>query len=543
MRGDAARSNSDYKDSSSGSTTSAWISIILFTLTRVRVARFLARGGLCYTAAQGVRAHRSEAQVGGMTQITILYTGDIHGRVERLTRAAYLAQMHRAELMAAGKHVLLLDSGDVEERQLLESDLTEGAAMFRLLKAAGYDASAVGHSAALTYGPHVLASIAQSSGLPLVCANMLTRDVHPTPVPGTTPTVIIPCGPVRVGLIGLTSPMNGLYERFYPVKISDVLDAAWRYAHTLRGQGCEVVGVLSHLGYDLDVQLVQALPDLNFVIGGHSHTLLDYPTDIGGVPICHAGHFGRYLGRLDLTLDERGRVCQWFGQLIQVPEDGPEAPDVLREWRRIQVEASHIVRETVGHLSDRVDLASDRACGMGQLLADALRVRMEADAALCITGHLRAGLHAGPVSLGDLIRACHSPANAGLAYLTGAQIVRALEFGAAPDIWQQNPHLLRGSVVGIVQVSGLSYQLDHHAPAGKRVSDVRITGHPVDEKATYRVAATDYELMPQRGYVPDLDLGSVDFDSRVPLREILREHFGKFDPLVPGLRPRILTES
>ena len=36
-----------------------------------------------------------------MTQITILYTGDIHGRVERLTRAAYLAQIHRAELMAA----------------------------------------------------------------------------------------------------------------------------------------------------------------------------------------------------------------------------------------------------------------------------------------------------------------------------------------------------------------------------------------------------------------------------------------------------------
>ncbi|NLE52472.1 MAG: bifunctional metallophosphatase/5'-nucleotidase [Chloroflexi bacterium] len=475
-----------------------------------------------------------------MTQITILYTGDIHGRVERLTRAAFLAQVHRSELLAAGKHVLLLDSGDVEERQLLESDLTEGVAMFRLLKAAGYNASAVGHGAALTYGPDVLATIAQASGLPLVCANMLSRDVHPTPVPGTTPTLIIPCGPVRVGLIGLTSPMNGLYERFYPVKISDVLDVAWRYSHTLRAQGCEVVGVLSHLGYDLDVQLVQALPDLNFVIGGHSHTLLDYPTDIGGVPICHAGHFGRHLGRLDLTLDERGRVAHWFGQLIQVPEDGPEAPEVLREWRRIQTEARRTVREIVGHLSDPVDLAPDRACGMGQLLADALRVRLEADAALCITGHLRAGLNSGNVSLGDLIRACPSPANAGLAYLTGAQIVRALEFGAAPDIWQQCPHMLRGNAVGIVQVSGLSYQLDHEAPAGKRVSAVRIMGRPVDEKATYRVAATDYELMPQRGYIPDLDLGAVQFETRVPLREMLRDHFSLFDPLVPGLRPRVL---
>lgn len=476
-----------------------------------------------------------------MTQITILYTGDIHGRVERLTRAAFLAHVHRAELLAAGKHVLLLDAGDAEERQLLESDLSQGAAMFRLLKAAGYNASAVGHSAALTYGPQALTAIAHSSGLPLVCANMLTRDVHPTPVPGTTPTLIIPCGSVRVGLIGLTSPMNGLYERYYPVKISDVLDVAWRYAHTLRAQGCEVVGVLSHLGYDQDVQLVQALPDLNFVIGGHSHTLLDYPTDVGGVPICHAGHFGRHLGRLDLSLDERGRVAHWFGQLIQVPEDGPEAPDVLREWRRVQSEAAYAVRETVGTLSDTVDLAPDRACSMGQLLADALRVRLEADAALCVTGHLRAGLNAGPVSLGDLIRACHTEASAGLANLSGAQIVRALEFGAAPDVWQQCPHTLHGNATGVVQVSGLSYQLDHGAPAGKRVSDVRITGRPIDPKETYRVAATDYEFMPQRGYVPDLDLGAVEFDAHVPLREVLRDHFALFDPLVPGLRPRILS--
>ncbi|HMM27714.1 MAG: 5'-nucleotidase C-terminal domain-containing protein [Chloroflexota bacterium] len=475
-----------------------------------------------------------------MTQITILYTGDIHGRVERLTRAAYLAQIHRYELTAVGRHVLLLDAGDVEERQLLESELTKGAAMFRLLKAAGYNASAVGNGAALTYGPQVLSAIAKSSGLPLVCANMLTRDVHPTPVPGTSPTLIIPCGPVRVGLLGLTSQMNGLYERFYPVKMPDVLDVAWRYAHTLRAQGCEVVGVVSHLGYDLDVQLVRAVPDLSFVIGGHSHTLLDYPTEIGGVPICHAGHFGRHLGRLDLTLDGHGRVAHWFGQLIHVPEDGPEAPEVVYEWRRIQSEAGRAVRETVGYLNDAVDLASDRACGMGQLLADALRVRFEADAALCITGHLYSGLPAGPVSLGDLIRACQSPASAGSACLTGAQILRALEFGAAPDVWEQAPHALRGNAVGVIQVSGLSYRLDHAAPAGKRVSDVRIMGRPVERSATYRIAATDYELMPQRGYVPDIDLSAVSFDSRVQLREILQDHLAVFNPLAPGLRPRIL---
>ena len=134
-------------------------------------------------------------------------------------------------------------------------------------------------------------------------------------------------------------------------------------------------------------------------------------------------------------------------------------------------------------------------------------------------------------SLGDLI-ARATPGQRGLAYLTGAD-VRA-GFGAAPDVWRQCPHTLQGNPVGIVQVSGLSYHLDYNAPNGKRVSNVRIMGRPIDPKETYRVAATDYELMPQRGYVPDLDLATVEFDSHTPLREVLRDHFALFTRWCPA---------
>jgi 5'-nucleotidase len=474
-----------------------------------------------------------------MTQLTILHTNDIHARVEQLLRAAYLAQVHRYELNAVGRHVILVDTGDVEDRSVIESDLSKGAALFRVLKAAGYDACAVGNGAALSYGPQVLESIAKASRLPLLCANLLTRDTPSVPVPGTQPTLIIPCDPIRLGLIGLTTSFDNMYERFFPVTMPDVIKTAQQHAAILRAQGCQVVGVVSHLGYEQEVELARAVPELNFVIGGHSHTLLKHPANINGIPVCQAGEYGQFVGRLDLTVEPDGRVSQWYGHLIPVPGEGPEHPAAAQMWTAIQQETQHRLSTPVGHLTDTVDLAPDRACGIGQLLADALRARLDTDISLCVPGHFHASLREGLITLGDLLRACSSPSNAGVAELTGSQIIQALEYGADPAIWQQTPHPLRGAPVGILQVSGLTYRLEPVAPAGKRVSEVCIGGSPIDPATVYRVAATDYELDPSRGYFPGLDLDTVKFDMPWVLREVLAEHLEKFNPLTPGLRPRI----
>jgi 2',3'-cyclic-nucleotide 2'-phosphodiesterase (5'-nucleotidase family) len=471
------------------------------------------------------------------TQISILYTGDVHGRIDRLLRAVYLAQAQRHDLNATGRHVILLDAGDVEDRALLESDLSKGAALYRVLKTAGYDASAVGNGAALSYGPQVLETIAHSSELPLLCANLLTLDDEP--VPGTQPTLILVCGPIRVGLIGLTAEMGGAYSTMFPITMPDVFKTARDQIDALRQRGCQVIGVLSHLGYEMDIQLARACWELDFIIGGHSHTTLRYPTDVNGIPVCHAGEYAQYLGQLDLTLDHDGRITNWAGQLLPVNDSAPQHLAALQEWQAIQSEARDLLGEPVGYLNAGADLASDRACGMGQLLADALRARMDTEIGLCITGHIRDSLSEGDVTVGDLMRVCRSAANPAAVYLSGAQIIRILEHGADPLIWQQVPMPLRGTMVGLIQVSGLSYSIDWNAGPGKRVSDVRIGNHPINLHATYRVAATDYELSPELGYVSTLDPAEVEYDAPWILREVLHDHFRRFKPLTPALRPRI----
>ncbi|NDJ76858.1 MAG: bifunctional metallophosphatase/5'-nucleotidase [Chloroflexi bacterium] len=474
-----------------------------------------------------------------MVQLTILYTADIQAHVDQLLRVAYMAQVQRYELNAVGHHTLLVDAGQVEDRALIESDLSKGAAMFRLLKAAGYDASAIGNAAAMWYGPQSLLAIARASEVPLLCANMLTRQPQPIPVPGTHATLILERGPVRVGLLGLTTDMDGLYEQFYPVRMPDVLETAHYHANALRAQGCNVIGVLSHLGYDQDIELARTVPGLNFIIGGHSHTVLKHPTDVGGVPVCHAGDFGNFLGRLDLTLDNANNVTKWFGQVLRVSSERPKHAAAEQMWEKIRTETETKLSQPVGHLNESVDLASDRACGIGQLLADALRARLRTDIAMCVTGHVQTGLAAGSITLGDLVRACRSPANAGVVNLTGQQIIHALEHGASPTVWQQMSRLTRGTMTGILQASGMTYNLNPMAPPGERVSEIKILGKPIDPKATYLVAATDYELMPVRGYFSDLDPNVITFDMPWVMREVLHGHLERFNPLTPGTRARI----
>lgn len=65
--------------------------------------------------------------------------------------------------------------------------------------------------------------------------------------------------------------------------------------------------VLSHLGYDEDVHLAKDFPELNVILGGHTHTILKEPTQVGSVSICQTGQYGRFVGHLSLRCFADGR--------------------------------------------------------------------------------------------------------------------------------------------------------------------------------------------------------------------------------------------
>ncbi len=276
--------------------------------------------------------------------------------------------------------------------------------MNAMLRGAGCDYAALGNAIPIRYGPQAIADLAVHFGRPLICANYL--DGNDMLVEGLVPFIIHDFGPFKLGIIGLTDPMKA-YEtifRLRPQKPDEVLPELIRKA---RQAGAQTILLLSHLGLKQDQVLAENDAGLDVIIGGHSHDTLTSPLVENGTIIAQAGDFGRFLGRLDLEIDPvSGKVIDHKGTLVPINEDiSPDpAATVVVENERKRVHA--IMGRVIGSLNARVELADDRECTAGNLLADALLERMQGTViALVLAGHWETGLEPGPLSQGQLFAA------------------------------------------------------------------------------------------------------------------------------------------
>jgi 2',3'-cyclic-nucleotide 2'-phosphodiesterase (5'-nucleotidase family) len=119
---------------------------------------------------------------------------------------------------------------------------------------------------------------------------------------------------MRIGIFGVTVPMFTRKQWSQPLCdywFSDPLAAAGEQAALLRSQ-VDVLIALTHIGYRQDLALAKACPEIDCVIGGHSHTDLSEPTWVDGVPVLQAWAFGYYAGIARFEVDGgRGRLRSW----------------------------------------------------------------------------------------------------------------------------------------------------------------------------------------------------------------------------------------
>ncbi len=435
-------------------------------------------------------------------QLTILHTNDLHGRIDKLPRIATIIRKQRAQAEAEGRHVLVVDGGDSEDETLLESAATRGVALMHLLNAVGYDVVALGNAVVIRYGPAALTAEAQVAQFPILAANFRWPDGRL--VEGATDRLILDMDGFRLGLTGATAdfkePHFGDVYRVFGLAVQDHFEAVAEQVALLRAEGAHAVGVISHMGYGDgphrgDLKLVPKTPGLAFIVGGHSHTLLETPHVVDGTPIVQTGDYGRFVGRLDLTIDaDTGKTVAYHGVLIAVTDDVPPAPDVVAAVEAVRAEAAKRLDEPLGNLAQPLDLADDRECGVGDWLADRLRAHMGAEIGLVSTGLLRQPLPAGVVTRRMRYETCATGANPCCAELTGAQILALLDHALDPQRYADKPPPLRGRAWGILQVSGLTLAVNPAAEKGQRVRQALVGGEPLDLERRYLVAATDAEL-------------------------------------------------
>ena len=162
----------------------------------------------------------------------------------------------------------------------------------------------------------------------------------------------------------------------------------------------------SSAGDGADVQLAKEVPGIDVVVGGHSHTVLTSPIIANGrTPVVQAGHNGRYLGELTVTIDGDmltvdysqthaiddsilgdvavSQVIEGFKKRVTEVVFGPRGLTIDQPLARIE--------------KDLTNASSDLAAStiLANLCTDAFRKATGAQIALTANGLMRNGLTRG----------------------------------------------------------------------------------------------------------------------------------------------------
>jgi len=246
-------------------------------------------------------------------RVVVLHTNDTHSHIDpmRSEDAGTLGVIERAAyvdsvVLADGKkNVLYLDAGDFDQGtsyfNVLNGDLEA-----RLLKEMKLDAVALGNHE-FDNGIDELARRLKIYGGHVLCANYdFTGNALEKVV---KPYAIFKRGGYRIGVIGLLCDVRPVVMESIAKQLSYIepVEVTDKWAKYLRDEKkCDIVLVLSHLGYDGDCYLARNTHGITAVIGGHSHTNLSMPTvtdDLDGKPVTvvTAYRWGAVVGRLEIS--------------------------------------------------------------------------------------------------------------------------------------------------------------------------------------------------------------------------------------------------
>ncbi|MEJ6395453.1 5'-nucleotidase C-terminal domain-containing protein [Gymnodinialimonas sp. 2305UL16-5] len=508
------------------------------------------------------------------TTLHLLHINDLHSRIQPINRfdstcnaeddaagecfggvariATAVADL-RAEL--EGQNVLFLDAGDQFQGSAMFTTYS-GAAAAEFMNAMGVDVMASGNHE-WNLGPAGFASFIDMVEFPVISGNV---DVSQEPaIEGRLQDhVVLDVDGVQVGIISALAVDTA--ETSSPgdnVIFSDEIEGLQADVDALTEAGVGIIIALTHVGWQDDVRIAEAVTGLDLIVGGHSHTLFSntdegatnpYPLMVANpdgieVPIVQAYAYSKYLGHLEATFDDEGNLVSATGDTIlldaSVTPDETIAARVAELAEPIEEAMSEVVGETADFIEGDRSVCRVEECPMGNLVADAMLERV-ADQGITIAiqngGGLRASIDGGETTMGEVLTVLPFQNTLATFQLTGAGIVEALENGVSEveEVAGRFP-----------QVSGMRYTWNPSAEPGSRIVSVEVAEGdgfaPIDPEAVYGVVSNNYMRGGGDGYdIFETDATDV-YDFGPGLEQVVAEYISANSPYAPYTDGRIST--
>lgn len=440
---------------------------------------------------------KTDTAAKGDAEIVLLSVNDMHASIDQFPKFAAMVD----SLRSLYPDMLLFSAGDNRTGNPVNDQYDPvNFPMIELMNRTGFDLCAVGNhewDANIT----ALQDDIERANFPFLCANVFIPDTVNLDI---KPFVTMERSGVKMAVVGMIEIRHDGIPGAHPDNLKKV---SFKRAQSvlpdykyLRNQN-DVVLLLSHCGLEDDVELAQANPWLDAIIGGHTHTLIEHPTETNGVLITQSGSHLKYATLVKLVVKDH-KVVGKEATVLNVNKMRSEKPEVKKLLNEFN--DAPALNEAIAVAKTRFENPEELGC----LITDALCEMTGADFAFQNTGGVRVNhLKKGPITVKDVYSIDPFNNEVIVYQMTGAQVKKFI----------LNTYRKNGGYPSYV--SGMTYRVSDD---GRSVW-IDTEGAAFSTSKTYTVAMNSY--MASTVNIESIDEGCSQFKTTEEMVvEFLRRH-------------------
>lgn len=454
--------------------------------------------------------------------VRILATSDLHGwfvpwdfatdRESTRGSMTYLSNMIKT---LRDDNTILVDCGDSVQSNYVEYFIDKPKnPMIEAMNYLGYEV--------WTFGNHEYnfpieqrnALVEQFKGNAL-SGNVFMKDSGESYLPATC---IIERGGVKIGFVGLTTPLITKFEKgkttLDEVDVKNPLDVLDDIIASLKEKKVDAIVGVIHEGLNREndvegsgtIDIANKYPEFDVIISGHAHAAVESEV-VNGVLLNEPHYYARSLSVVDLTFEKDGEsyiIKDKKAQLLPVEKEEDE--ELVTLMKPFKDELSGFVNTPIGKLINAdlsgkdeiqgISAANIGSVGILNLMSTAAIYYSGAECTLLNTDYENPGFPVGDISIKSIASSYSFTGGEISVYpISGKQLKDILEWSAAyfnqikdGDLTiSYDPERRSSKYSSNFVGGGISYTIDLTQPVGSRINDLALIakdtdGNPVLDK-------------------------------------------------------------
>ena len=474
--------------------------------------------------------------------IKLLGTSDVHGRIVPWSYGADVEDKSGSYAQIAtyvkdvrknNKNVVLVEVGDaIQDNQIdvfaKDKKYYKDHPIPKVLNEMNYDIFVLGNHE-FNFGMKALDEILKDIKAKKLTANFYHKKNDKRYIDATT---IIEKDGVKLGIIGLSTPMSAKFEEdtgnLKDMKFTSPTEEARTQVEKLKAKGVDAIIAVTHMGIDNENNIpdtgmrdvINAVDGIDVVIAGHMHK--DVPSEtIKNTLITEPHRYGTVVSEVDLTFDinDKKEVKLVKKESKTVPVKALEADkkiveiykpyhEKLRELNNVvigQTENEMVPQET----KHGVSAAFSRDTGLSSFINDVEQHYSGADVVTFSFDHQKARMDKGDIKKKDIIfNYRYAGGDVTVYELTGKQLKEYMEWSAnyfdtiqpGDTEYRYNAERKKSKYVTYDIFGGVNYKIDLRNPKGSKIVDLTLAdGKPVTDDMKLKVGMNSYRFAQLNG--------------------------------------------